>query len=159
MQDFLCTKWPILTSGIARCKLYCSAQISSISLTASPVIDGSNYNKVQFLYMIYVTSTTCYAEYCIALKPHYPLPSLIRSFFFFKGITYEPESVFTSFRNYTYAHALYQQLTEWGWQNYCHSCCIQCHIKTCFLPYLKIDNKCQSSLLAPLLHPDIASNA
>lgn len=81
MQDFLCTKWPILTSGIARCKLYRSAQISSISLTALPVIDGSNYNKIQFLYMIYVTSTTCYAEYCIALKLHYPLPSPIQFFF------------------------------------------------------------------------------
>lgn len=81
MCKTLCTKWPILTSGIARCKLYCSVQISSISLTASPVIDGSNYNKAQFLYMIYVTTTTCYAEYCIALKLHYLQPLPIRSFF------------------------------------------------------------------------------
>lgn len=82
VQDFLCTKWPILTSGIARCKLYCSVQISSISVTASPVIDDSNYNKVQFLCMIYVITTTCYVEYCIALKLHYPLPALLRSFFY-----------------------------------------------------------------------------
>lgn len=78
-KTFLCTKWPVLTSGIARCKLYCSVQISSISLTASPIIDGLNYNKVQFLRMIYVT--TCYAGYCIALKLHYSLPTPIRSFF------------------------------------------------------------------------------